>query len=181
MPTCSSSRGNPHPGHGIMDMGALQSDIHDTRFPALGERPLRSRDVRQHVRPLRDHRHRAPAARTRPAIRPPPAPPLAPARPGTSAAPPPAARRSPPSPCTAPAPSPASRAATRPSRRCRAIGRAVVRAGPLLVVASSCCWNSGLPSPSVRLAARTIVPPFFTIGSAPVSPFTAWYQVVSSG
>ena len=34
--------------------------------------------------------------------------------------------------------------------------------------------NSGLPIPSVRLAAMMIVPPCLTIGSAPVIPFTAW-------
>src|SRR6516165_8040728 len=42
-------------------------------------------------------------------------------------------------------------------------------------------WNSGEPIPSVRLAARTIVPPSLTIGSAPVRPLIAWYHVVSSG
>ena len=35
-------------------------------------------------------------------------------------------------------------------------------------------WNSGLPRPSDRLAARMIVPPCLTIGRQPVSPLTAW-------
>src|SRR5262249_31186983 len=42
-------------------------------------------------------------------------------------------------------------------------------------------WTSGLPRPSLSDAAMTIVPPFLTIGRAPVSPLTAWYQVVSNG
>ena len=35
-------------------------------------------------------------------------------------------------------------------------------------------WNSSLPTPSLRLAAMMMVPPFLTIGSAPVMPLTAW-------
>ena len=35
-------------------------------------------------------------------------------------------------------------------------------------------WNSGLPMPSLRLAARMIVPPGLTIGIAVTIPLTDW-------
>ena len=35
-------------------------------------------------------------------------------------------------------------------------------------------WNSGLPMPSLRLAAKMIVPPRLTIGSAVTIPLPHW-------